>query len=343
MTKIYSYINHVTKKNNLSHLDTVEAFNQIMDGRVSDQDLGKFILALKEKGETADEILGICEVLLNHSIRLSKSFAHAIDNCGTGGDQSGSFNISTTSAFIMAGAGITVAKHGNKSITSKSGSSDVLSQLGVNLSYKVPQIEHQLEEIGISFLFAQVAHPKLGQITRVRKQLGVPTLFNLIGPLINPVDLDYQYVGVYDESKLEIISQVLHKLGRKRALVVHGAGKMDEATLLGENKIVELSDGNFKETRLDPKQLGLRICTKEDLAGGNSEVNKRILTNILLNQATPAQTETALLNAALGIYCANQGLSIEGALDKAKKSLESQQAKNKLDLLIASSHQEGQV
>jgi len=333
---LYNYLIKTGQQRNLTYDEMYDAFHKVMTNQIPDVELAMLLQNLTNKGETVDELHAVVEVLLNHANKLSGSYNQAIDNCGTGGDRSGSFNISTTSAFVMAGAGAKVAKHGNKSITSKTGSSDVLSELGLDLTYRQENAETQLNDIGISFLYAPQMHPKLGQIMRVRQDLGVPTLFNLIGPLINPVDIDYQYVGVYNSHKLDIIANVLKRLGRKKALVVTGAESMDEVNLLGENQIVELKeDGSLTKHIVTPEEFGFPAYKKEDLKGGDSSQNKDILLAVLENRSTNAQRDTVLVNSALGLYAANHVQNYQEGLDKAKESIESGRAKNILKQLIA--------
>lgn len=333
---LYGYLIKTGQHKNLTYAEMYDAFDKVMNNQVSDVELAMLLQNLTNKGETIDELHAVVAVLLKHANKLSQSFSQAIDNCGTGGDKSGSFNISTTSAFVMAGAGATVAKHGNKSITSKTGSSDVLSELGLDLAYHHKDVEKQLNDIGISFLYAPQMHPKLGQIMRVRQDLGVPTLFNLIGPLINPVDIDYQYVGVYDSNKLETIARVLKRLGRKKAFVVTGSDSMDEANLLGENHVVELKeDGSIVRHIVTPEDFGLPSYKKDDLKGGDSLENKEILLSVLENRSTKAQKNTVLVNSALGLYISNHAESYKEGLDKAKESIETGKAKESLEQLIA--------
>jgi len=332
---VYDYLIKTGQLKNLSYDEMYDAFDKVMTNQVTDVELAMLLQNLTNKGETVDELHAVVEVLLRHANKLSESFSQAIDNCGTGGDKSGSFNISTTSAFVMAGAGAVVAKHGNKSVTSKTGSSDVLNELGVNLTYCQEDVETQLNDIGISFLYAPQTHPKLGQIMRVRQDLGVPTLFNLIGPLINPVDINYQYVGVYNSHKLETIAKVLKRLGRKRALVVTGAESMDEVNLLGENHIVELKeDGTLTKHIATSEDFRLPAYKKEDLKGGNSSQNKDILLSVLETRSTNAQRDTVLVNTALGLYASNNALSYEEGLDKARESIETGRARDILEQLI---------
>lgn len=210
-----------------------EAMDLLLGEEVSESEIAAFLMGLKSKGETVEEITGIVKGLKENTLPFRKKFPNVLDNCGTGGDGSSSFNISTTSAFVIAGAGIPVAKHGNRSISSKTGSADVLEYLGINLNLSVERTEEILDELGIAFLFAPHVHPKLKKVMTVRRQLKIPTIFNFIGPLTNPIDLDYQLLGVYRRDLLPVFAEVLQNLGRKRAVVINGAGFMDEASLQG--------------------------------------------------------------------------------------------------------------
>lgn len=331
---VYPYIIKVSQKEDLTYDEMYQAFDIVLNGGASDSEIASLLTGLKNKGETVEEITALVSVLKSHAASLPDHIEGVIDNCGTGGDGSGSFNISTTSAFVIAGAGVKIAKHGNKSVTSLTGSSDVLTALGIKIDYFPEKAEKQLNDIGVAFLFAPQVHPKIKQIMKVRKDLSVPTIFNMIGPLINPVNLDYQYLGVYKRSQVETMAEVLNALGRKRAVVVNGAGYMDEANLSGENHIAVLKDGRVESTVLSPKDLGLSSYSIEDLRGGDGETNRDILLNILENKATPAQKDTVILNAGIALFVAEKTATIKEGIILAKESIESGKAKEKLDLLI---------
>src|SRR5213080_4115907 len=233
-----------------------EAFQTVLhDEDVTESEIAAFLMGLKSKGETVEEIAGIVRALLDHSIGFKEKYPNVLDNCGTGGDGSSSFNISTTSAFVIAGAGIMVGKHGNRSISSKTGSADVLEALGIELNLPFEKTEEILKEIGIAFLYAPHVHPKLKKVNAVRKQLKIPTVFNYIGPLTNPISLDYQMLGVYRRDLLNVFAEVLQKLGRKRATVINGAGFMDEASLQGENHLTILADGVISSCSIFPEEV----------------------------------------------------------------------------------------
>lgn len=326
MTLIQQAIDKTTKKIDLTYDEMYELFTEVLDEKVTDEALQEFIEALGDKGETEDEITAIAEVLIKNAEELPGINGHVMDNCGTGGDRSESFNISTTSAFVLASSGITIAKHGNKSVTSKTGSSDVLRQLGVDLNFDRERVVKELNTTGISFLSAPHVHPKMKQIMRVRGNIKRPTVFNFIGPCISPVNLRYQFLGVYDRNKLFTIAKVLHRLGRKNAVVINGAGHMDEATLLGDNHMVLLKDGEFKEMILDPTDYGLSLCTKDDIKGGDGKENQEILINILKNKGTKAQTDTVILNAGLALYVAEKVTTIDKGIEVARDAITSGKA-----------------
>lgn len=331
---VYPYILKLSRKEDLTFDEMYGAFDAVLEGCATDSEIASLLMGLKEKGETVEEITALVTVLKDHATKLPHHVPGVIDNCGTGGDGSNSFNISTTSAFVIAGAGVRIAKHGNKSITSLTGSSDVLSALGLKLDYFPGKVAEQLDEAGIAFLFAPLVHPKISQIMKVRNDLKVPTVFNMIGPLINPVDLDYQYLGIYKRDQVETMANVLKSLGRKRAVVVNGAHSMDEANLAGENRIAILKDGRVTTHILRPEDVGLLVCSMEDLKGGDGHVNREILVNVLRNEATDAQRDTVLLNAGIGIFTAEKAESIKEGIEMARESIESGSAADKLQELI---------
>ncbi|WP_430788887.1 anthranilate phosphoribosyltransferase [Virgibacillus flavescens] len=305
---------------------------------ITDTEIASLLTALRAKGETADEITGIVEVIRSASQSIPTSLPHVMDNCGTGGDQSNSFNISTTAAFVIAGAGVTIAKHGNRSISSKTGSADVLEHLGISLSFQPEQTEEILQENGIAFLFAPHVHPNLKRFMKVRKELGLPTIFNLIGPLTNPVKLDSQLLGIYRRDMLDLMAESLNKLGRRRALVVNGSGYMDEASLAGENHLVLLEDGKTSSFTLRPEEVGLATYNNEQIRGGSAKDNAVILQNVLHGKKGP-YLDTVLLNAALGLFANGKAHTIEEGIRLAKESIESGAALDKLHRLVDFSKQ----
>lgn len=301
--------------------------------QATDTQIASLLTALKAKGETADEIAGIVDVIRAKSTFKTSPLQDAIDNCGTGGDQSFSFNISTTSAFVIAGAGVTVAKHGNRSVTSKSGSADVLETLGISLSLSNEQVEELLHENKIAFLFAPNVHPSLKIFTKVRRELGLRTVFNVIGPLVNPVDLDTQFLGVYDKALLTMLAETLKKLGRRRAMVIHGAGGLDEATLAGENHIVFLNEGKINSFTLRPEDVGLPYYAIEEIRGGDALQNAEILLQVL-NGKIGAHYYTILLNAGLALFTSGKAESIREGVKLAEESIQSGAALKRLEGLV---------
>lgn len=326
---LYPQIIKIARGQNLSYEEMYGAFKDVLNGQIPNVELASLLLSLRQKGETADEISAVVNILREYA-RKPQKITGAIDNCGTGGDKSGSFNISTTAAIVMAAAGAKVAKHGNKSITSKTGSSDVLTELGLNVDYSPELVTNQINKFGISFMFAPQVHPKMTQIGKVRNELGIPTLFNTTGPLINPVDLDYQYIGIYDRGSLTKIAEVQQRLGRKRALVVNGANFMDEANLAGDNHFALVENGRITTQVLGPADFGLPAYSKDAVKGGDGKMNKQILLNVLNNQATDGQRDTVILNAGIGLFTCERANTIKDGIDLARETLASGKGKNLL-------------
>lgn len=309
------------------------AFQKVLKPDVTESEIAAFLMGLKSKGETVEEIAGIVRALQENTSIFKENFSNVLDNCGTGGDGSSSFNISTTSAFVIAGAGITVGKHGNRSISSKTGSADVLEALGYELNLPYEQSEEILKEIGIVFLFAPHYHPNLKKIMVVRKQLKIPTVFNYIGPLTNPIDLDYQLLGANNRDLLEPLAEVLKALGRKRATVLNGAGNMDEASLAGENDLTILDNGIITSQKLTAEDVDLPRYDNSQIKGGDAKENADILVGVLKGEKG-AHRDTVLLNAGIGIFTAEKADSIQDGIKVARESIDSGAAYEKLRLLI---------
>jgi anthranilate phosphoribosyltransferase len=331
------YLQRLANKESFTESEMEKAVNEMLqDDQISDSEIAAFLVALKTKGETIDEIAGFVKAIRKNTIGFRRSYPKVIDNCGTGGDGSSSFNVSTTSAFVIAGSGITVAKHGNRSVSSKTGSADVLEQLGVELSLPPQLTEDLLEDVGIAFLFAPHVHPRLKKVMKVRRELQIPTIFNFIGPLTNPVELETQLLGIYRRDYLEIFAEVLKKLGRKRALVINGAGQLDEASLAGENHLILLEEGNLKKMILHPEDVGLTPTPNIAIQGGDAKRNAEILVQVLKGEQG-AFRDTVLLNAGLAIYTAGVVDSIQEGIERAKESIDSGAAYEKLMRLIEKS------
>ncbi|WP_182200824.1 anthranilate phosphoribosyltransferase [Paraliobacillus salinarum] len=327
------FIEKVSNKQDLTQFEMEQATKLLFSETSEENEIASFLKGLKEKGETTEEIAGIVNVIREKSFCLNEHIPNVMDNCGTGGDGSQSFNISTTAAFVIAGAGITVAKHGNRSISSKTGSADVLEALGVSLTMDKGHMQHLLEQNGIAFLFAQHVHPSLKRVMKIRKKLNTPTIFNLIGPLTNPIQLSTQLMGIYRRDMLVQMAEVLNQLGRKRAIVVNGAGYMDEASLAGENALVLLDSGKLHTFTLSPEDVDLPRYDNEAIKGGDAIENAKILQAVLEGEKG-AHRDTVLLNAGLGIFAHGKVDSIQAGIKLAKESIDSGEALKKLENLI---------
>lgn len=327
------FLQKLIDQEDLTTEEMIEATTRCFHDDITDTEIAAFLTALRMKGETPSEITGIAQVIRDKSDMSTIQLSNVMDNCGTGGDRSNSFNISTTSSFVLAGAGITVAKHGNRSVSSKTGSADVLEKLGVSLTFSKEHTERLLKENNITFLFAPHVHAKLRPFMKVRQQLGLPTIFNLIGPLTNPIELDSQLMGVYQRDKLKTIAQALHQLGRKRAVVVNGAGYMDEASLAGDNHLVLLEDGQFTEIVLHPSDVGLPTYDNSEIVGGNVEQNAEILLSVLNNEPS-AYLDTVLLNGGLGLFANGVATTIQDGVEMAREIIRSGNALKRLEGLV---------
>lgn len=328
-----TYLEKLLNKENLSVEEMKYATNSCFKDDITDTEISAFLTALQMKGETANEMAGIAEVIRSQSDMNAIDIPGVMDNCGTGGDRSNSFNISSTTAFVLAGAGVKVAKHGNRSISSKTGSADVLEHLGVSLTFSKEDAEESLDKNNIAFLFAPHIHTSLRPFMKIRQELGLPTIFNLIGPLTNPIQLDSQLVGVYRRDKLEAVAEALKMLGRKRAIVINGAGYMDEASLAGDNHLALLENGNITPFTVHPNDVGLPVHSNEEIKGGNAKENAAILLSVLKNEQSP-YLDTVLLNGAIGLFANGKTASIEEGIDIARESIASGAALDRLHALI---------
>jgi anthranilate phosphoribosyltransferase len=327
------YLLQLAEKKHFSEQEMKAAMELILCEGVSETEIAAFLMGLKSKGETVEEIAGMVKALKENTLSFTKKFFGVLDNCGTGGDGSSSFNVSTTSAFVIASAGIPVAKHGNRSVSSKTGSADVLEYLGIELNLSAERIEEILADIGIAFLFAPNVHPKLTKVMTVRRELRIPTIFNFIGPLTNPIDLDYQLLGVYRRDLLPVFAEVLNKLGRKRAVVLNGAGYMDEASLQGENQLTILENGSITHQTITPDEVDLPRYDNHSIKGGDAKDNAEILKKVLKGEKGPYR-DTVLLNSGIGLFTAGASRTIREGIDLAEKLIDSGEAYNKLTQLI---------
>lgn len=318
------------------------AFGEIMDGEALPVQIAGLLVALRAKGETVDEIISAARALRARATTAKATAPNTIDVCGTGGSGVDTFNISTTSAFVVAGAGVPVAKHGNRAASSRSGSFDVLEALGVNIEIPIASCGKILADIGIATFFARSAHPAFRHVAPVRQQLGVRTLMNCLGPLLNPAGVRHQVVGVYAESLVEPLARALTGLGAERALVVHGSDGLDEITTTGATRACSSLDGTVENFDIHPKDLGLATAQASDLCGGSPVENAQILRSILAGESGPKRDIVAL-NAGAAIWVAGAAGTLAEGLDRAFESIDSGAGQHKLDALIKATCEAGEA
>jgi anthranilate phosphoribosyltransferase len=330
---IKSAIAALTARRDLSEADMEAVVRDIMGGAATPPQLGAFLIALTMKGEQIDEIVGAARAMRRYATRVPTQLA-VVDTCGTGGDLCNTFNISTTAAFIAAGAGLVIAKHGNRAMSGSVGGADVLEALGVRIDLEPGQVAACLDTVGMGFLFAQRFHPAMRHVAGPRREIGVRTIFNLLGPLTNPAGARAQLLGVFAERWVEPLAEALGRLGSARAMVVHGEDGLDELSLTGPSLVAELRDGSVRTYRFDPTAVGLRRCEPADLAGGDVHRNAQIIRDILAGRAAAAQTDIAVLNAAAALYVGGRVDSIAAGLHTARAALERGAATAKLEALV---------
>lgn len=316
----------------LSLQETRDVMQQIMQGEAKPSQIGAFLAAMRMKGETIDEITACAEIMREQSVKLCPNM-DVLDIVGTGGDELFSFNISTVSAFVVAAAGIPVAKHGGRSVSSKCGSADVLEALGVNINLSATQCQLLLERAGMCFMHAQVYHTAMKHVAPIRRELGVRTIFNILGPLANPAGATYQLLGVYDENLVEPLARVLANLGVKRAMVVHGHDGLDEISLTGASTICEVSGKQLNSYFITPEQFGLARCKASDLAGGSPSENAQIARDVL-SGARGARRDIVVLNAACCIYMFRNDITLLECVRLAQQTIDSGAARRKLEELV---------
>jgi anthranilate phosphoribosyltransferase len=311
----------------------------IMAGEATPAQIGGFLVALRLKGETADEIAGCAEAMRAHVLAVKPSRGDLVDTAGTGGDGARTFNISTAAALVAAAAGAGVAKHGNRAVSSSSGSADVLEALGFSLELEPERIERSIDELGFGFLFAPTHHPAMRHAAPVRRELAARTVFNVLGPLTNPAGARAQVVGVYAPELVPTIADVLLALGATRAFVVHGAGGVDELSPAGPNLVCEVADGKVRRREIDPLELGLPRCSPDDLRGGEPADNARTIREIFAG-ADGGRRHAVLLNAAGAIAAAGHAKDLQEGLGVAREAIDSGAAGERLEALIAFSRTE---
>lgn len=326
-------IHKLIEKTDLTKQEAYESVLFIMSGKASDGMIASFLTALRMKGETVPEISGAAQAMREMATKITTRRSDVIDTCGTGGDGLGTFNISTASAIVAAAAGAVVAKHGNRAISSKCGSADVLKTLGVNIEIPKEKTERCLDEVGLAFLFAPLLHGAMKYATPVRRELGIRTIFNLLGPLTNPASAQRQVMGVFRRGLTDVLANVLLDLGTERALVVHGSGGMDEISTIGETRISEISKGTVSTYTFHHDSVGIPAASIEMLAGGGMEENAEIISGILQGVPGPP-ADIVLLNAGAAVYVAGIAESIGDGVRLARRAVESGAAAKKLRHLI---------
>ncbi len=329
------FISKLVEKEDLSEEEARQAMQTIMSGNATDAQIGSFLTALRMKGETVEEISAFAKVMREFAENINPRVTGTlVDTCGTGGDTVKTFNISTIASFVVAGAGVPIAKHGNRSVTSKSGSADLIEALGVKIDLPPKEVETCIEKVGIGFMFAPIFHKAMKYAIGPRREMGIRTVFNILGPLTNPANANAQLLGVFDINLTEKMARVLYRLGVKRAMVVHGIDGLDEISTLGKTQVSELNNGEVRSYQIKPEDFGLKKASVSELAGGNAEKNAAIALKILRDKETDPRRDIVELNAAAGIYIGNKASSLEEGLEVARDSIDSGKALEKLDALI---------
>lgn len=326
-------LNQLIGGSSLSREEARDVMTEIMEGRTTAAQIASFVTALRMKGETIDEVAGFAETMRSMASRVATEQTNLLDTCGTGGDGAHTFNISTASAIVAAAGGIRVAKHGNRAASSKSGSADVLEALGVNIHLDHKQAARCLENTGICFMFAQVFHQSMKHAAGPRKEIGIRTVFNLLGPLTNPAGADRQLLGVFDRSKTELMANVLKALELRRAMVVASHDGLDEISISAPTQVTELKNGQISTYDLTPDELGLRATGIQDIAGGDAQVNAQIIRSILSGERGPHR-DIVLANAGACFYVAGRCTTLQEGVKLAADAIDSNKAYDKLQELI---------
>ncbi len=337
MSTIQTAINKLIERDDLAEDESERVMEKIMSGEATPAQIGALLAALRMKGETPTEMASFARAMQKFATRIHPDVdGFLVDTCGTGGDRLNTFNISTSAMFVAAGAGVPIAKHGNRSVTSKSGSADVLEALGVNIELAPDKVEKSIERIGIGFMFAPIFHKAMKHAIGPRKEIKLRTVFNLLGPLTNPAGAKAQAVGIYDHSLTEKIAEVLKKLETERAMVFNGLDGLDEISTLGRTRVSELIDDEIRTYSIQPGDLGIHKAKPEDLSGGDAKENARILLRILHGESGSCRDIT-LLNAAAAIFVGDESTDLEEGLEIAREAVDSGRAYEKLDQLVRAS------
>lgn len=330
---IQQAINTVIEGNHLNTEQMTSVMRTVMSGEATPAQVAGFLVALRMKGEVVEELTAAASVMRELSAKVDIATDNLVDTCGTGGDSKGTFNVSTTAAFVVAAAGARVAKHGNRSVSSKCGSADLLETAGVNLQLTPEQVAKCIEELGIGFLFAPAHHSAMKHAIGPRKELGVRTMFNLLGPLTNPANAPHQVLGVFSEQWIEPLANVLQSLGSKHVLVVHADDGLDEISIAGNTQIAELKDGAVSRYSISPQQFGIDEGKLVDIVAKDSTESLRIVNSVLENKAGAA-LNIVKLNAGAAIYASDKASTLEGGVSLASDAIASGEAKNKLQQYI---------
>lgn len=331
---IYQLVN----KKDLTFDMTKSVMDEIMDGKATNAQIAAFLTSIRMKGETIDEITACATVMREHGKVINHNKA-VMDIVGTGGDEANTFNISTISSFIISAAGIPVAKHGNRSVSSKCGSADVLEALGVKIDIPVEKSERILDRIGICFMFAPLYHSSMRYAAPVRKELGIRTIFNILGPLASPAKAEYILLGVYDERLVEPMANVLANLGVKKAMVVCGFDGLDEVTLTTKTTVCEVNHGRINSFFIDPRHFGFSYCTIDDLVGGDPKTNAEIALRILKGEEKGPKRDIVLLNSGLCLYMSNNNITLRECIRLAAEIIDTKKAYKKLEEFITLSNE----
>ena len=336
MTDFNNILSKVSSKGGLSDEESYFSFNYILEGKASEKQIEKFLLDLRERGEKIEEITAATKVMREKSSKVSAP-DNAIDTCGTGGSGSGKYNISTAASLVAAGAGAVIAKHGNRSLSSKSGSSQVLEELGVKLDIGPKKITECIEKSNIGFMFAPNHHPAMKYVGPVRQRLKVRTIFNILGPLSNPANVKKQLIGVFDKKWLEPMAETLRNLGSERALLVNGSDGFDELTTTGASYVAELNNGNIKTYEINPVKLGLKLSKFDDLIGADPKHNAKKIINLLEGEKGPYR-DIVLLNSAAALYVDGRVKNLKDGISMSENSIDNGNAKIALNNLVRTSN-----
>jgi anthranilate phosphoribosyltransferase len=328
------FLARLVRREDLSRAEAFDLLEALLDADATDAQISGALVALAAKGETVDELTGMAEGLRSRAVRVISQHQCFIDTAGTGSSRAKTFNISTAAAFVIAGAGLPVAKHGNRAASSKSGSADLLTALGVNVS-AIPLVsENALNEIGICFMFAPLFHGATARVAGIRRQLGIHTTFNLLGPLSNPAGAPRQIIGVWRQDLAEKLALVLSGLGTERAWVVHGADGLDEITLAGKTQVAEAQNGSVKTFEIGPQDFGFEVGAIEHLRGGDAEANAEIVSAVLLGERKDEARALVIMNAAAALFLGGAAVDLREGAKLATDAIDSGEARRKLELLV---------